>query len=85
MRKLDKLPWEDIGNFLVIPKAKIDEISSKFDNRKDRLRQAVSYWLLNDPYASWRRLKIRLHHRRDGLEKSLSYTEDIRGILSIYT
>lgn len=41
---------------LFIPKSKLSEIKAKFPDEMDRKREAVSYWMENDPLASWRRL-----------------------------
>jgi hypothetical protein len=51
-----KEKWKRVGRELYIPKAAMDVIQSDFDSDIDRLRAVIRYWLMRDPYASWRRL-----------------------------
>ena len=53
---LDRLPWDDINEMLFISYPKLVAIESEFSTDKERLRALIQYWLLRDPYASWRRL-----------------------------
>ena len=59
---LEKLSLYDVRDVLYIPNAKLDAIKSEFSTIKERLRALIQYWLLRDPYASWRRLIIRLDY-----------------------
>ena len=57
---LEQLSLDDVSIVLYIPDSKLDAIKSEFSTYKERLRALIQYWLLRDPYASWRRLIIRL-------------------------
>ena len=57
---LEKLSLNDVCDMLYIPDAKLATIKSEFSTDKERLRALIQYWLLRDPYASWRRLIIQL-------------------------
>jgi hypothetical protein len=57
--------WRDIGKCLYIPDAALKVIASDFNSDLDRLRAVVRYWLLRDPYASWRRLIWSFDHSGD--------------------
>ena len=57
---LEQLSLDDVHNVLRIPDAKLAAIKFEFTTDKERLRALIQYWLLRDPYASWRRLIIQL-------------------------
>ncbi len=60
-----------MGASLHIPSGILDIIESEYPTEVECLRAAVRYWLLYDPYASWRRLIMLL----DGMkERSLANT-----------
>ena len=56
---LEQLSLDDVRVMLLIPDAKL-AIISELSTDKERLRTLIQYWLLRDPYASWRRLIFRL-------------------------
>ena len=57
---LEQLSLDDVRDMLSIPYAKLAAIKSEFSTNKECLRALIQYWLFRDPYASWRRLIIRL-------------------------
>ena len=57
---LEQFSLDDVRATLFISDAKLDAIKSEFSTDKERLRALIQYWLLRDPYASWRRLIIKL-------------------------
>ena len=57
---LEQLSLDDVSIVLYISDAKLYAIKSEFSTDKERLRALIQYWLLRDPYASWRRLIIQL-------------------------
>ena len=59
---LEQLPLDHVRAMLFIPRAKLYAIKSEFSTDKERLRALIQYWLLRDPYVSWRRLIIRLDY-----------------------
>ena len=62
---LEEGKWRDLGYWLGVPKAKLDEIESQHPQLSDRLRELFSYFLRLDPDASWRRVLCAL----DGMEE----------------
>ena len=57
---LEQLSLDDVRDMLYIPDAKLAAIKSEFSTDKECLRALIQYWVLRDPYASWRRLIIQL-------------------------
>ena len=53
---LEQFSLDDVHYMLYIPYAKLAAIKSELSTDKERLRALIQYWLLRDPYASWRRL-----------------------------
>ena len=45
-----------LGQWLFIPESKRKEIMKNFPDAGDQKKEAISYWINNDPLASWRRL-----------------------------
>ena len=56
MAVLKTLPWRDIGLFLDVPSSKCDAIALENSTDRQRLAAVIRYWILRDPYASWRGL-----------------------------
>ncbi len=86
MAALKGLPWREAGDdILLIPDSKLDAIERECSTDEERLRVCVQYWLLRDPYASWRRIIWRL----DGsihlaiADTIRSYAEKLTGEVSI--
>ena len=67
LREVKKLWGEYIGlgQQLFIPESKRKEIMKNFPDAEDQKKAAISYWISNDPLASWRRLIVVL----DGMGK----------------
>ena len=57
---LEQFSWYDVRRILIISDAKLDAIKSEFSTDKECLRAQIQYWLIRDPYASWRRLIFRV-------------------------
>ena len=60
MAVLEALPWRRVGDELYVPDSKLDAIASENSTDRQRLAAVIRYWILRDPYASWRRLIHRL-------------------------
>ena len=45
-----------LGNWLLIPESKREEIRQKFPDEMEQKKQLISHWINTDPRASWRRL-----------------------------
>ena len=56
MAVLEALPWRRVGDRLYVPYSKLDAIASENSTDRQRLAAVIRYWILRDPYASWRRL-----------------------------
>ncbi len=83
---LKELPWrEAAGDILLIPDSKLDAIERECSTDEERLRVCVQYWLLRDPYASWRRIIWILDWRQHSAIADIirSYAEKLTGEVSI--
>ena len=79
---LNMLPWKDVGKkYLNVPESKLNAIKDKCDTDEERLVAIVRYWLLNDPYASWRKLIRQLDNwdRSDIADRIRKYAEKLTG------
>ena len=65
--------WRDVSEALYIPKTVRDRIASESTNNKECFRKAIRYWLLRDPYASWRRI---IHQFDDYDDKDFTKVAD---------
>ena len=82
MAVLKRLSWRDVSNkILWIPDSKRDAIERECSTDEERLRVGVQYWLLRDPYASWRRIIWRLddYKHRALADTIRSYAEKLTG------
>ena len=82
MDVLKRMPWWDVGsNILCIPISKINDIERECSTDEERLRVGVQYWLLRDPYASWRRIILQLDwlKHRALADTIRSYAEKLTG------
>ena len=76
--------WRVVCEELYIPRAVLDRIQRECSSDEERLRSGIRYWLLRDPYASWRRLITRLYRYKDyhGVADTLvqkGYAEELSG------
>ncbi len=63
MAALKGLLWNGVSrDILRIPDSKLYSIVRECSTDEERLRVCVQYWLLRDPYASWRRIIWRLDY-----------------------
>ena len=65
MAVLEALPWRGVGVILYVPDSKLDAIASENSTDRQRLAAVIRYWILRDPFASWRRLIHRLDYSYD--------------------
>ena len=56
MAVLEALPWRRVGDQLRVPYSKLHAIASENSTDRQRLAAVIRYWILRDPYASWRSL-----------------------------
>ncbi len=85
MAALKGLPWREAGDILGIPNSKCDAIVKECSTDEERLRVCVQYWLLRDPYASWRRIIWELDwHKHSAIADTIrSYADKLTGEVSI--
>ena len=82
MAVLKRLSWGYAGrDILEIPYSKCDVIERECSTDEERLRVGVQYWLLRDPYASWRMIIWRLDYNehRALADTIRSYAEKLTG------
>ena len=60
MAVLETMPWRKVGNMLRVPDSKLDAMNADHTTDEGKKGAVIRYWLLKDPYASWRRLIERL-------------------------
>ena len=76
--------WGAVGlvGWLFVPVSKQKEIRQKFQGVMEQKQQSISYWINNDPLASWRRLIIALGYVREyQLAESIQHNaEPLTGI-----
>ena len=63
VRKETAARWRDLGVELTVSDAKLDNITEDFPRDVERCcSEMLSYWLRNDPQASWNKLIEALKH-----------------------
>ena len=79
--------WRDVGRMLKIPSSKLDEIEGEYCSDEEREVAVIRYWILRDPFASWRRIIQRLEDRGkyDHAITLYHYSEELTGTLRILT
>ena len=60
MAVLESLPWRIAGGYLGIRLSELDAMDTNYTTDEEKKRAVIRYWLLRDPYASWRMLVYRL-------------------------
>ena len=65
MKALESLTqqWRHVCEVLYIPRPVLNHIVDECSSDEERLRSGIRYWLLRDPYASWRRLITQLFQK----------------------
>ena len=67
---------------LNIPSSKLSEIAGEYCSDEERELAVIRYWILRDPFASWRRIIERLERtgKRDHAITLHHYSEELTGI-----
>ena len=71
-------PWKELFHSLGIP----ETVHESHKSDKENKTAGVLYWMLRDPFASWRRLITYLDHKEPGApiaDRIRSYAEKITG------
>ena len=63
MTVLQTLPWREVGDCLHVPDSKLDAIDADHTTDEGKKGAVIRYWLLRDPYASWRMLILYLDYK----------------------
>ena len=81
------LSWYEVGRMLYIPRSKLSEIEGEYRSDEEREVAVIRYWILRDPFASWRRIIWRLEwNGRHGHAITLyHYSEELTGMLRALT
>ena len=81
MTVLETLPWREVGDMLWVPDSKLDAIDADHTTDEEKKGAVIRYWLLRDPYASWRMLIWRLDadEKFDIADRMRNYAEKQTG------
>ena len=80
---LDSIIWSELGRCLYVPHPILMVIGSDYHTEEERKKAVVLYWLLRDPFVSWRRLISSLDRIASGIQianKIRNYAEKLTGI-----
>ena len=71
-----------VGVMLSIPPSKLREIEQEYPSDEEREVAVIRYWILRDPFASWRRIMERLEWtgKRDYSNRIRHYSEELTGM-----
>ena len=81
-KALHGIHWSGVGVMLYIPSSKLSEIEGEYHSDEEREVAVIRYWILRDPYASWRRIIDRLewNERLDHAIRIHHYSEELTGM-----
>ena len=74
--------WRRVGRMLYIPDSKLREIREEYHSDEEREVAVIRYWILRDPYASWRRIILQLEvlEKHDDAIRIHHYSEELTGM-----
>ena len=86
-KALHRLHWREVGMMLLIPYSKLNEIEGEYHSDEEREVAVIRYWILRDPYASWRRIieQLEWRGRHDHAITLYHYSEELTGMLGPLT
>ena len=86
-KALHGIPWHDVGRMLLIPDSKLSEIMGEYRSDEEREVAVIRYWILRDPFASWRRIiqQLELRDKHDHAITLYHYSEELTGMLGALT
>ena len=82
--ELKNVTWDMLCEVLTLPSSQQDK---EYATENQRRNAAVHCWLLNDPYASWRRLITQLDLKEETHEVAdqiRPYAEELSGMLGSF-
>ena len=81
-KALHGIPWLEVGRMLYIPESKLSEIEGEYCSDEEREVAVIRYWILRDPFASWRRIieQLERNARHDHAIRIHHYSEELTGM-----
>ena len=81
-KALHGIHWKEVCRMLFIPPSKLSEIEGEYHSDEEREVAVIRYWILRDPYASWRRIIERLENtgNHDHAVRIHHYSEELTGM-----
>ena len=81
-KTLHGIHWREVGLMLYIPDSKFSEIELEYPSDEEREVAVIRYWILRDPFASWRRIMERLEvaGNHDYSNRIRHYSEELTGM-----
>ena len=82
-KALHGIPLREVGWMLSIPESKLSEIEGEYRSDEECEVAVIRYWILRDPFASWRRIIERLEYqlKHDHAIILYHYSEELTGML----
>ena len=79
---LHGIHWSTVAALLRIPPSKCLEIEGEYPSNEEREVAVIRYWILRDPFASWRRIIERLERtgKHDHAITLHHYAEELTGV-----
>ena len=67
---------------LLIPDSKLSEIEGEHPSDEEREVAVIRYWILRDPFASWRRIieRLKRNWKHDHANRIYHYSEELTGM-----
>ena len=86
-KALHGIHWKGVGGVLRIPDSKLREIRGEYHSDEEREVAVIRYWILGDPYASWRRILQQLEWNggHDHAITLYHYSEELTSMLGPLT
>ena len=78
--------WYDIGAMLYMSRSKLNEIEREYPSDEECEVAVIRYWILRDPFASWRRIIYQLEFKwkHDHAITLHHYSEELTGMYSVH-
>ena len=82
-KALHGIHWREVGLMLSIPNSKLSEIEGEYRSDEERKVAVIRYWILRDPFASWKRMiqQLEAWAKYDHAITRYHYSEELTGML----
>ena len=86
-KALHGIRWRKVGVMLFIPDPKLRGIAREYRSDEECEVAVIRYWILRDPFASWRRIIQQLEkwEEYDHAIRIRHYSEELTGMLGTLT